>query len=220
MEILKVETSGKRYNYQAERIKQPLVKRGFDLLLASLGLILSAPLWVVIAVAIKLEDGGPIFFRQKRWGRYGSPIEVLKFRTMVPRAGNAQAKENDHRITSVGKALRSMGLDELPQLICIWRGDMSFVGPRALAITEIVKDEQGREIKYQQIPGFWERLSVRPGLTSLSTVYRRKDIHPRKKFFYDLVYLRKQSFWLDLKLILMSLRISILGRWESREEKI
>ena len=201
-------------------VKDPLLKRPFDFILSTLGIFLSSPLWLLISIAIKLEDWGNIFFVQDRWGRYGAVIKVRKFRTMMPHADNHSAKENDHRVTRVGKLLRATGMDELPQLLSIWKGDMSLVGPRALAVDEILFDEGGNQIQYQDIPGFWERLSGRPGLTSISTVYERKDIRPRKKFRYDILYIKKQSFWLDLYLVLMSFWISIRGKWESRDGKL
>ncbi len=186
-------------------------------------LILSAPVSLLIALAIKLEDGGPIFYRQERWGRRGTRFRAYKFRTMVPHSdrvfGIKQATENDARITRVGKVLRAMGLDELPQMISIFLGEMSFVGPRALAVGEILHDEKGIRLNYEEIPDFWKRLNVRPGLTGLTTIYKAKDISPRKKFQYDLLYIRNQSFWLDLRLILMSFLISFRGKWEHREKK-
>jgi lipopolysaccharide/colanic/teichoic acid biosynthesis glycosyltransferase len=112
-----------------------------------------------------------------------------------------------------------MGLDELPQILNIFRGDMSFVGPRSLAIGEIVKDEKGKITKYEDIPGFWERLRVRPGLTGLATIYMPKDSPPRRKFRYDLLYIRKQSFLFDLHLIALSFWISFRGKWETRQNK-
>ena len=112
-----------------------------------------------------------------------------------------------------------MGLDELPQLLNILWGEMSFVGRRSLAIGEIVKDEKGRVVKYEDIPGFWERLRVRPGLTGLATIYIPKDATPRRKFRYDLLYIRKQSFWIDLRLITLSFWISFRGKWETRGKK-
>jgi len=204
-------------------VKEPFLKRPLDFVLASVGLLLSAPLWAIVALAIKLEDRGPVFYIQHRWGRYGTKFTVRKFRTMVPNSdeefGLKQATENDHRITRVGRFLRATGLDELPQLINISRGEMSFVGPRALAVGEIVYDGNGSLLRYEEIPGFWERLRVRPGLTSISTIYRPKDIHPRLKFRYDLLYVRKQSFWLDLRLIALSFWISFRGKWETRGKK-
>jgi len=133
--------------------------------------------------------------------------------------GLKQAPENDPRITKVGQVLRAMGLDELPQLLNIFRGEMSFVGPRSLAVGEIVKDEKGVIVKYENIPNFRERLRVRPGLTGVATIYIPKDAIPRHKFRYDLLYIRKQSFWLDLRLIALSFWISFRGKWESRGKK-
>jgi lipopolysaccharide/colanic/teichoic acid biosynthesis glycosyltransferase len=205
------------------KVREPWLKRPLDVALSALMLLLSAPVSLLIALAIKLEDGGPIFYRQERWGRGGTHFRAYKFRTMVPHSdqvfGIKQATENDARITRVGRVLRAMGLDELPQMISIFSGEMSFVGPRALAVGEILNDEKGCRVNYEEIPDFWKRLSVRPGLTGVTTIYKPKDIPPRKKFRYDLLYVRKQSFWLDLRLILMSFWISFRGKWEHRERK-
>jgi len=138
-------------------------------------MVLSLPVSIPLALAIKIEDGGPVFYRQERWGRGGTRFRAYKFRTMVSSSdldfGIMQAEENDFRITRIGRILRAMGLDELPQIINIFSGDMSFVGPRSLAIGEIVKDETGRVVSYEDVPGFWERLRVQPGLTGLATIY-------------------------------------------------
>lgn len=203
-----------------KKIQEYRLKRPLDILLSTIGLILSSPLWLFISIAIKLEDGGPIFFTQERWGRYGSKIVVKKFRSMIPNTSNKQAKLCDPRITNVGNFLRATGMDELPQLLSIWRGDMSFVGPRALAINEEFNEKIEDDVRYEDIHGFKERLNVRPGLTSISTLYYRKDIHPERKFKYDLIYISKQSLWLDIKLILMSLWVSIRGNWEKRDDKL
>lgn len=206
------------------KVKEPWLKRPLDVSLSTLMLILSAPVSLLIALAIKLEDGGPIFYRQERWGTRGKRFRAYKFRTMIPNSdglfGVKQASANDLRITRVGKVLRAMGLDELPQIINIFKGDMSFVGPRALAVGEILHDENGEKVEYEEIPGFWKRLSVRPGLTGITTIYKPKDISPRRKFRYDLLYIRRLSFWLDLRLILMSFWISFRGKWETRGKKV
>jgi lipopolysaccharide/colanic/teichoic acid biosynthesis glycosyltransferase len=143
---------------------------------------------------------------------------------MIPNSddvfGIKQASQDDPRITSVGRFLRAAGLDELPQILNILKGEMSFVGPRALAVGEILYDESGQRVNYEKIPDFWRRLSVRPGLTGISTIYKAKDISPRKKFRYDLLYIRRQSFWLDVRLIAMSFWISFRGKWENRDKKI
>ena len=138
--------------------KEPWLKRPLDVTLSSLMLILSSPVSLLIALAIKLEDGGPIFYRQERWGRGGARFKAYKFRTMVPQSdkvfGIKQATENDARITKVGRLLRATGLDELPQMISIFRGEMSFVGPRALAVGEILHDGNGCRVNYDEIPDF------------------------------------------------------------------
>jgi lipopolysaccharide/colanic/teichoic acid biosynthesis glycosyltransferase len=113
-----------------------------------------------------------------------------------------------------------MGLDELPQLINICSGDMSFVGPRALAIGEIVDDGVGNHTTVERVPGFYERLAVRPGLTSLATIYLPKDAAPRRKFRYDTYYVYRQCTWLDLRLIMLSFWVSFRGQWESRNRKV
>jgi lipopolysaccharide/colanic/teichoic acid biosynthesis glycosyltransferase len=204
--------------------REPVLKRPFDFVLSSLGLLLSSPLWPLIALAIKLEDGGPVFYAQRRWGRGAREIRVWKFRTMVAdadaRFGRTQAGTNDPRVTRTGRVLRRMGLDELPQLLSIWRGEMSLVGPRALAVGETYVQPDGTRLRYDEVPGFAERLRVRPGLTGLATIYLAKDADPAQRFAMDGRYVREQSFLLDLKLVVLSLVISLLGRWEHRGRKV
>src|SRR5262249_44870768 len=143
------------------------VKRTFDILLSGTGLVVSAPLWLLTALAIKLDSTGPIFYLQTRGGERGKLFEVLKFRSMVNDAeresGPVQAREEDPRVTRVGAILRTTALDELPQLWNIFRGDMSFVGPRALRPAEI-ESEQDLATPLADVPGFFDRISVPPGL--------------------------------------------------------
>ena len=199
------------------------LKRSLDIVLSASMLLLSAPLALPIALFIKLEDGGPVFYLQKRWGKDGNHFRAYKFRTMVAQSdkkfGILQARENDPRITRVGRVLRAMGLDELPQIINIFRGEMSFVGPRSLAVGEIVKDKKGTVVKYEDMPDFRKRLTVKPGLTGLATIYIPKDSPPEIKFRYDFLYIKRQSFWLDVRLIALSFWISLRGRWEERKNK-
>jgi lipopolysaccharide/colanic/teichoic acid biosynthesis glycosyltransferase len=197
----------------------PLSKRLLDLALAGAMLVGLAPVWLLVAAAIRLEDGGPVFFEQERWGRGGRTFRVKKFRTMVQNAGLRPAEQGDRRITRVGRLLRACGMDELPQLLNIWRGEMSFVGPRALAVGEQVRDSAGNLVSYESVPGFWQRLAVRPGLTSIATIYIPKDSPPRRKFRYDRLYIRRQSLRVDLGLIVLSFWISFRGKWETRERK-
>jgi lipopolysaccharide/colanic/teichoic acid biosynthesis glycosyltransferase len=199
------------------------VKRAFDMALAGAGLLLSAPLWGMFAALIKLEDGGPILFTQERVGLGGRPFTTLKFRSMRPDAeaatGAVQAAEHDPRVTSIGRFMRATAMDELPQLWNIFRGDMSFVGPRALRPGEIEADSGGRLTKLEDVPGFEHRIKVRPGLTGIAQVYARRDLPRRQKFRYDRLYVNRGSFALDVRLILLSFWISVQGTWEVRGRK-
>ena len=201
-----------------------MIKRAFDCALAGVGLVLSAPLWALIAIAIRLEDRGPVFFRQPRVGLGGRVFDALKFRSMVPdaeaRTGAVQATEHDPRVTRVGRVLRSTAMDELPQLWNIFAGDMSFVGPRPLRPGEVEVRGDGQLVQLDQIPGYAARHSVRPGLTGLTQVYASRDISRTSKFRLDRVYLRRAGFWLDVKLILLSFWITGRGDWESRHRRL
>jgi rhamnosyl/mannosyltransferase len=200
-----------------------LAKRTLDVVLSGAGLVASAPLWGLIALLIKLEDGGPVFYGQQRSGLNGVPFDVKKFRSMIPNAeasvGAVQATEHDPRVTRVGRLLRATAMDELPQLWNIFRGDMSFTGPRALRPGEIEAGGSGHVERLEDVPGFNERSSVRPGLTGIAQIYAPRDITRRWKFKYDLLYVRRQSFWLDVRLILLSFWITFRGSWEARGEK-
>ncbi len=201
----------------------PAGKRALDVALAGAGLVASMPLWTLIAAAIKLEDGGDVFFGQERVGQEGHVFRVLKFRSMIQDAekhvGALQAAEGDPRITRVGRVLRATAMDELPQLLNIFRGDMSFVGPRALRPGEIEVHGDGREEALEDVPGFQLRCRVAPGLTGVAQIYAARDIPRRQKFRYDRVYIRRRSFLLDVRLILLSFWITFRGRWEVRGRK-
>ena len=198
-------------------------KRALDVVLSGTGLIVSAPLWALIALCIKLEDGGPVFYGQERSGLNGRPFRVRKFRSMIPDAeagtGAIQATEHDPRVTRVGRVLRATAMDELPQLWNIFRGDMSFTGPRALRPGEIETLGGDRVELLEDVPGFTRRASVRPGLTGVAQIYAARDIPRRHKFRYDLLYVRRQSLWLDVRLIALSFWITFRGTWESRGRK-
>ena len=198
------------------------MKRTFDAALALGGLIISLPLWILFAAAIRLEDGGPVFFAQDRVGQDGRVFRALKFRSMRVDAerltGPLQARERDSRVTRVGRVMRATAMDELPQLWNIFRGDMSFVGPRALRPGEI-EMEGGSAVPLEAVPGYADRILVRPGLTGVAQVYAPRDISRRAKFRYDRLYIRRRSFTLDVGLILLSFWISFRGTWESRDRK-
>ena len=136
------------------------------------------------------------------------------------RFGPMQARENDPRITRVGRLLRATAMDELPQLWNIVAGDMSFVGPRPLMPGEVEARGDGTLVHLESIPGYRERHSVRPGLTGLTQVYAPRDIARVAKFRLDRLYLKRASFCLDIKLILQSFLITARGRWEHRGRKV
>ncbi len=200
------------------------LKRPFDVILSSAGLLIAAPLWVAISLAVWLEDRGPVFYAQERVGRNGRIFKALKFRSMVKDAetasGPIQAVAGDPRVTKVGRILRASAMDELPQLINIFKGDMSFVGPRALRPNEKEVRSAGGPESITEIPGYDARHAVRPGLTGLAQVFLPGEAPRRRKFRYDLLYIRKGSFWLDLKLVALSFGITFRGKWESREPKV
>jgi lipopolysaccharide/colanic/teichoic acid biosynthesis glycosyltransferase len=200
-----------------------MAKRALDILLSSFGLIASAPLWLALAAAIKSEDRGPVFYGQERVGLGGRVFRALKFRSMRPDAealtGAVQAAAADPRVTRVGRVMRATAMDELPQLWNIMRGDMSFVGPRALRPGEIEAEGDGRLVRLEDVPGFQQRITVRPGLTGIAQVYARRDIPRRQKFRYDRLYVRRRSWLLDVRLILLSFWISVHGTWEARGRK-
>lgn len=197
-----------------------MAKRCFDLVCAGVLLLLLAPVLAVIAVAVKLQDGGPVFYRGMRVGRFGTPFAIFKFRTMVvnaERIGGPSTADDDPRITRVGRRLRKYKLDELPQLLNILRGEMSVVGPRPEVpqYVALLTDEE-RAI-----------LSVRPGLTDWATLWNPDEgsilagsedpervylerIRP-EKVRLQLAYVRQRSLWLDLVIVLQTLR-TILRR--------
>src|SRR6266481_5287462 len=187
-------------------------------------LLASLPLWALIAILIKLDDGGPVFYGQERVGWGGRRFRGWKFRSMVPdsdrRFGPLPAMVDDARITRVGRLLRATAMDELPQLWNIFLGDMSFVGPRALAPAEIEVEDSGHVVPLEKIPGYEARHRVRPGLTGITQIYASRDLPRREKFRLDLLYIRKRTFWLDCRLIALSFWITFRGRWEHRGRKV
>lgn len=176
-----------------------MMKRVFDCALAGLGLAASAPLWALLALAIKLEDGGSVFFRQARVGLNGRVFDALKFRSMVPdaeaRTGPVQATENDPRITRTGRFMRSTALDELPQLWNIFAGDMSFVGPRPALFN------QDDLIALRTVAGIH---CLTPGLTGWAQINGRDELPLADKVRFEIEYRDRQSFWFDVKIIALT----------------
>ena len=183
---------------------QRVGKRFMDIVLCSVAMVVAAPIMAVVAVAIKLEDGGPVFFKQKRMTRGGREFDILKFRSMIvdaeKYAGAVLATENDPRITKVGKFIRATRLDEIPQILNILKGDMSIVGPRPER--KVIADEYCKDI-----PEFPYRLKVRGGLTGYAQIYGKYNTSAYDKLRLDLMYIENYSLLLDIKLIILTLRI-------------
>lgn len=186
------------------------IKRGFDIAVSILGLILSLPVLILAIVLIRLTSRGPVFYTQIRAGRFGRQFKMIKLRTMYVDAEKDGAKwsnENDPRVTPVGRFLRRYRIDEIPQLINVLRGDMSFVGPRPERpefINELVK----------VIPFYQERLMVQPGITGWAQVnypYGSSVEDARRKLEYDLYYMKHMSIFLDLFILLDTIRTILWG---------
>lgn len=192
------------------------LKRPLDFVLASLGIVAFLPVALLIVAAIWLEDRGPVFYNQERVGLRGRRFRMYKFRSMQVNAeagtGAVLAAEDDPRVTRVGRLLRATAMDELPQLLNIWLGDLSVVGPRPERpelVDEIVAST----------PAFAERHRVRPGLTGLAQVEGRYDTPPERKLELDLEYMTRMSLWLDCSLILRSFWITVRGAWNKRDHR-
>lgn len=205
-------------------MKLIFLKRPFDIMLSGIGILLSLPLWILFGFLIWLGDRGSIFYTQDRVGKNSRIFKALKFRSMIMEAekaaGPVQAVENDPRVTKIGRIMRATAMDELPQLVNIFKGDMSFVGPRALRPEEKETSDNGQARKLSDYEGYEERHAVRPGLTGMAQVYLAADVPREEKFRYDLSYIEKQTYFLDLKLIFLSFWITFRGKWESSGDKI
>lgn len=203
-----------------EKVLYEKVSRVIDVILAIFLLVLTFPILVVSAALIKLTSKGPVFYRQRRVGHKGKSFEVLKFRTMVKDAERLFEEEirrnpklleellrknfklrDDPRITPVGRLLRRLSIDELPQLVNVLKGEMSLVGPRP-----VLKEELDFMGPYKDI-----RVSVKPGLTGWAQVKGRSELDAFSRLEYDLYYIKNRSLWLDFKILLKTIPIVFTG---------
>jgi lipopolysaccharide/colanic/teichoic acid biosynthesis glycosyltransferase len=174
------------------------MKRLLDIVLSLLAVVILLPVFVVIAVAIRISSKGPAIFRQERAGKDGKPFIFYKFRTMrtdVDHFGPSPKSVDDPRLTKIGKLLREYSLDELPQLFNVLKGDMSIVGPRPLYISQIAEWNERQK----------KRLLVKPGLTGLAQISGRGELTREEKLELDVKYVETAGFWLDLKIILATI---------------
>jgi undecaprenyl phosphate N,N'-diacetylbacillosamine 1-phosphate transferase len=181
------------------------IKRLLDIMVSMAALVILLPLLVVIALAIKIDNPGPVFFRQERAGYRGQPFKIFKFRTMIVGAEKKGAgvfvEDNDPRITMVGNLLRKISLDELPQLINIFKGEMSLVGPRPTLPYQVENYDQRQR----------GRLEVKPGITGWAQVNGRSSLTWPERIELDLWYIENQSLWLDLKVLFKTVGV-VLGK--------
>jgi lipopolysaccharide/colanic/teichoic acid biosynthesis glycosyltransferase len=218
------ETASLDGGFHAERANKGknMLKRLFDVVVASLALLVLAPLFALVAILIKLDSRGPVFYRGVRVGRFGRPFRIYKFRTMVADAeklGPSSTAADDPRITRVGRWLRRFNLDELPQFINVLKGEMSIVGPRPQVpwAVELYPEEERKLV-----------LSVRPGITDWATLWIRDEgallkgsrdpdrdylekIDPIKRRL-QIVYVQNRSLWMDLQIMVLTLKVHLFDR--------
>lgn len=196
------------WNINSAKVYYLRIKRLIDLVLASFFFLLTLPLMVLASLLIKIGDNGPIFYAQERIGQKGRSFRIIKFRTMIPdadRSGPCWTENNDPRITKIGRFIRKFRLDELPQLVNILRGEMSFIGPRPLAYDKYM--DEIRFYKYRNL--------VKPGLTGWAQVMYKEGLtldSTPEKLKYDLYYIKNIGFLLDLAILLKTFRIVLFGR--------
>lgn len=201
---LELNSTAEVYSYYQTHL---IFKRTIDILLGLIGFILTIPILLIFIIAIKIETSGPAFYLQERVGINGKYFNIIKLRSMKINAeeGGAQwAQKNDLRVTKVGKFMRKNRIDEIPQFINVLRGDMSIIGPRPERpmFTAKFNDE---------VPGFVNRLSVKPGLTGWAQVNGGYEITPEEKLMLDLYYINNSSIKMEFKIILKTVKIVFTG---------
>ncbi len=178
------------------RIYEKYVKRSFDVVFACVFLFFLSPVFLITAIAVRICLGSPVIFRQARGGFEGKEFMILKFRTMTDKRGESgELLPDTERITPFGNFLRRTSIDELPQLVNILRGDMSFVGPRPQLAEFLPHYTEAEKVRH----------SVRPGLTGLAQIKGRNSLSWKKRFEYDIEYAKKVSLFLDVKIIFLTL---------------
>ena len=184
--------------------EERVIKRAVDIILSLCLIVILSPLMLITAIVIKLSDGGPVLYKQVRCTKNAKEFKILKFRSMIVNAESSGmpvlASEKDPRITPVGRVIRKLRIDELPQLFNVLKGDMSFVGPRPER-PELIKQY------IEDIPEFAYRMKVRAGITGYAQLYGKYNTKPYDKLKFDLYYMEQYSLWLDLRLMILTLKI-------------
>ena len=187
--------------------KYEMIKRGLDIVGATVGAIPALAIITIFGLLVKIETPGKVFYSQERLGKHGKKFRLYKIRSMqhdAEKHGAKWADQNDERVTKIGKFIRNTRIDELPQLLNILKGEMSIVGPRPEREIFTIQFEE-------EIPGFSQRLNVKPGLTGWAQINGGYDISPREKLEYDLYYIKNRSLRLDFKILFKTVGIIING---------
>jgi lipopolysaccharide/colanic/teichoic acid biosynthesis glycosyltransferase len=185
-----------------------MIKRMFDLCIGLIGLVLVLPLLAVLALAIRLRLGAPVFFRQERPGRHGRPFNMVKFRTMLDLYdGDGNPMPDNQRMTGLGNLLRATSLDELPELWNVIKGDMSLVGPRPLLMEYLPLYSAQQFMRHE----------VRPGITCWAQVNGRNALSWEERFKLDVWYVDNRTLWLDLKILFLTVRKVLVREGISKE---
>ena len=192
------------------------IKRILDIIFSFIGIIILLPIFLLVAIAIKIDSKGPVIFKQKRLGKDGKEFNIYKFRSMVVGAEKigtgVYSKKGDSRVTKVGNFIRMTSIDELPQLVNILKGEMSFIGPRPVLTYHPWKFE---EYTKEQA----KRFDVRPGITGWAQIHGRKDVEWHKRIELDIYYVEHISFWLDVKIFLKTIYNVILMKDNVNKEE-
>lgn len=200
-------TSSIDYSIVNDSFLFKIYHRILDIIVAIIGLVISIPIIIVFGFLIKKEDGGPVFYKQDRLGKDGKIIFIYKLRSMMINAetnGAIWAEKNDPRITKVGKFIRKTRIDEIPQFLNILKGEMSIIGPRPERPTLTMEFND-------QIPGFINRLVIKPGLTGYAQVHGGYDISPEDKIKEDLYYIKNRSVFLDFSILFRTVKVIFTG---------
>lgn len=208
LNLKKEKNASNQYTVEVhEKVLYKTFSRLFDVFVSLIGLIVTLPVIIIFAFLIKIEDNGPAFYKQERLGKDEKRFWVYKLRSMrmdAEKYGMQWTDKDDPRITKVGGFIRKTRIDELPQLINILNGDMKLIGPRP------ERPELTEEFD-QDIPGFKSRLVVKPGLTGWAQVNGGYEVTPKEKLELDIYYIRNKNIWMDIKIILMTIRVVITG---------